>query len=325
MAPAPGSGGGEHEAADGPSDAEPSFGKREPRNSSFKRSRVTPAPAAESSSNNHMITPEQMAHLERLARRSRRSRTSNFFIDAFWLVADYSLMIGLHIGMFLYVWLKAPYWNWLSFRERGFMFDHASLSMRIWENIMALAVLYSAIYIPLEMVFEEEVQFAGWRELDVVITALFGIDMLVKARSTYTDHGYTVVDQRRVLARYLRSWFVLDLLATAPIDRFFMATDMSPVAAHLAQLLTLLRVARVVRNMSLLEGANALRVVQLMLYFVMIGHWLGAKPDLLSARRMLFARALKVSAPRACRACRPPVVRHFHPAARGKDAHRAGL
>ena len=79
-----------------------------------------------------------------------------------------------------------------------------------------------------------------------------------------------------VCAAVCRRRFTIDFLATVPVDRVLAAAALPSPIPEVAQLLTLLRVARVVRTMSVLNGANALRIVQLMLYFVMVGHWLGA-------------------------------------------------
>ena len=119
-------------------------------------SRVAPAPApGERASCMPALTDEQMAQLQRVARRSQggcRTKIEDFL----WAVADHVLVVGLSIALVLWRWAVMPWRNFKSFRARKWMFDHQSRSMRMWETFIAVIVLYSAIYIPLELVFEEE-------------------------------------------------------------------------------------------------------------------------------------------------------------------------
>ena len=55
----------------------------------------------------------------------------------------------------------APWRNYASFKARGYMLDHRSLVMRLWADALWVLVFYSAIYIPLEMVFTHEVHYPG--------------------------------------------------------------------------------------------------------------------------------------------------------------------
>ena len=53
--------------------------------------------------------------------------------------------------------------------------------LRVQDVLWGL-VLYSATYIPLEMVFEEEVHFPGYEQIDWLLVAFFGLDIFVKVR-----------------------------------------------------------------------------------------------------------------------------------------------
>ena len=224
-----------------------------------------------------IASPEALAELEAIARAAdRRRHLPTRVVDACSAqCATVSDVLLTALACVLNIVFLTPYRAWRAFGERGHMIDHTSFMMRKWEDLLWMLVLYSAVYIPLEMVFENEVQFVGYGVVDLLLVGFFGVDMLAKARSTYPDHGYTVADGRRVLVRYLRGWFVIDLVSTVPFDRLAEALDAPHLVIALARLLTMLRVTRVARNTSLLRGANALQVLQLMLWFVLIGHWMG--------------------------------------------------
>ena len=49
----------------------------------------------------------------------------------------------------------------------------------------------------------------------------FFVDMFIKARTSFRDHGYELTDGRKILERYLRGWFWIDLPGSLPLGLFF--------------------------------------------------------------------------------------------------------
>ena len=76
----------------------------------------------------------------------------------------------------------------------------------------------------------------------------FLIDVGIKARTSFQDHGYEVTDARKILRRYLRGWFIIDLISAIPLGLFF--TDPS---VRIFTIVRLLRIARLVRKLDSLS------------------------------------------------------------------------
>ena len=93
----------------------------------------------------------------------------------------------------------------------------------------------------------------------------------MKARTSYKDHGYDVIDSKKIFVRYTRTWFPIDLISAIPLGLF---RDVSETV-RLLTLLRLLRIGRLLRKLDALAGANYARVVQMMVAFVLLGHWFG--------------------------------------------------
>ena len=94
--------------------------------------------------------------------------------------------------------------------------------------------------------------------------------------TSYRDGGYDVVAWPSVRRYYLHGWFGVDMCASLPIDDILVAAT-GVAQCRWLKLLRVLRVTRVLRTRGQmgLVGANVLRVLQMLFFFVLLGHWLG--------------------------------------------------
>ena len=103
------------------------------------------------------LTEADIAHLERIARENAPPSRCERLMDMLWEVVDVVLVCALWVLRRMLRVLLVPYSSMRKVRERGWMLSHESFSIALWEKFLALTVLYSAFYIPLEMVFESDV------------------------------------------------------------------------------------------------------------------------------------------------------------------------
>ena len=52
-----------------------------------------------------------------------------------------------------------------------------------------------------------------------VLDVLFSLDVAVRFRTAYRDHGYDVTHPHAIAANYLRGWFALDFMSSLPFDQ----------------------------------------------------------------------------------------------------------
>jgi CRP-like cAMP-binding protein len=167
------------------------------------------------------------------------------------------------------------------FRKRDCVFLHSSLLIKTWDKSLALGAFYSIVFVPLQMVFPEiRSLYPGWKGVDILLDIVFTVDVCMKARTSYADHGYTITDPRKVLRHYASRWMIIDLLSSLPFDWMLSgvsAPDDSVDWQQIMKLFCLLRAGRLVRMLEGLEGsvANSLRILFFMVAFVLFGHWLG--------------------------------------------------
>ncbi|CAN7060462.1 hypothetical protein IGI04_016089 [Brassica rapa subsp. trilocularis] len=114
---------------------------------------------------------------------------------------------------------------------------------RIWEAFLVVLVVYTAWVSPFEFGFLRKPR-PPLSITDNIVNGFFAIDIIMTFFVGYLDKStYLLVDDRKMIAfKYLRSWFVLDLISTIPSE---VAMKISSQSYGLFNMLRLWRVRRV--------------------------------------------------------------------------------
>ena len=99
-----------------------------------------------------------------------------------------------------------------------------------WNKWLLLLVLWNIIFLPLNLCFVRGPDPLSPRELDYVMDVFFLVDIILNFRTTLRveDTDELITDWRVIGARYLRTWFPVDLCATMPWEIFLLGQDVSP-------------------------------------------------------------------------------------------------
>ena len=90
-----------------------------------------------------------------------------------------------------------------AFKERKYIFSHSSELISVWDWMLCIFVLYTAIFIPMQLVFPDDIGFEGEEVFGILLDILFMIDILIKFRTSYPDHGYNITNIRKIQKNYL--------------------------------------------------------------------------------------------------------------------------
>ena len=152
---------------------------------------------------------------------------------------------------------------------------------RVWLLIVFICVMYNAVAIPFALAFR-----AIWTDVHVLVVLgvlfyagdlVFMLDCALYFYTPYTRDGLYERNLPDIRRNYLRSWFLIDFISSAPLDLLFI-----PFGLHAVLLARLTRFIRFIR----LEGAftvwekystkapQVVRFMKLMLALVLILHWL---------------------------------------------------
>ncbi|CAI5676209.1 potassium voltage-gated channel subfamily H member 6a isoform X1 [Oreochromis aureus] len=168
---------------------------------------------------------------------------------------------------------------------------HYSPFKAVWDWVILLLVIYTAIFTPYSAAFllnevEEETQrrICGYtcnplNVVDLVVDVMFIVDILINFRTTYVNHNDEVVSHPgRIAQHYFKGWFLIDIVAAIPFDLLiFRSGSEEPQTTTLIGLLKtarLLRLVRVARKLDRYSEYGAAVLFLLMCTFALIAHWL---------------------------------------------------
>ena len=120
---------------------------------------------------------------------------------------------------------------------------------KLWDLLIALLILYSAIVTPYDIAFSNS---NNVNVFEIFIDIFMGIDIILTFFSAYTDDEENLVkNQKKIIKRYLKSWFIIDILSVLPISYFFKANKSN--IAGLTKISKLPKIYRLVKLTKLLR------------------------------------------------------------------------
>ncbi|XP_075234878.1 uncharacterized protein LOC142332349 isoform X2 [Lycorma delicatula] len=176
---------------------------------------------------------------------------------------------------------------------------HYSPFKAVWDWIILILVIYTAIFTPYVAAFLlSEPDFDTRKNkkysddpivvIDLIVDVTFIVDILINFRTTYVNANDEVVSHPgKIAVHYLRGWFLIDLVAAIPFDLLIFGSDTDEVTEELGldadetttligllKTARLLRLVRVARKIDRYSEYGAAVLLLLMASFALIAHWL---------------------------------------------------
>ncbi|XP_031993845.1 potassium voltage-gated channel subfamily H member 6 isoform X3 [Hylobates moloch] len=165
---------------------------------------------------------------------------------------------------------------------------HYSPFKAVWDWLILLLVIYTAVFTPYSAAFLLSDQDESWRGacgytcspltvVDLIVDIMFIVDIVINFRTTYVNTNDEVVSHpRRIAVHYFKGWFLIDMVAAIPFDLLIFRTGSDETTTLIGLLKTarLLRLVRVARKLDRYSEYGAAVLFLLMCTFALIAHWL---------------------------------------------------
>ncbi|KAJ8676492.1 hypothetical protein QAD02_012279 [Eretmocerus hayati] len=171
-----------------------------------------------------------------------------------------------------------PEYKTTTIKKSQFILSHYGIFKTCWDWLLLIATLYVAVVVPYNASFVS-IDRASMVS-DVVVEVIFIFDIVLNFRTTYVNRkGEVVSNSKSIAVNYIKSWFLIDLVAALPFDLLYASDlytseDSGQSQIHLVKLTRLLRLARLLQKMDRYSQYSAIILTLLMLFFTLVAHWL---------------------------------------------------
>ncbi len=157
-----------------------------------------------------------------------------------------------------------------------------SVLRTVWDSGLLGLIFISCILIPFQVVFQGEV-FRGSTALIYVIDLFFLVDIALNFITSYRREGTEVIGRREMAVHYLGTFFVVDLIASIPLDILFLGhMDLAIGGYSVVLLLRVFRLLRIARMFLIfrrwermgLINPGYLRIAKFVGVMALLIHWL---------------------------------------------------
>lgn len=136
--------------------------------------------------------------------------------------------------------------------------------MRIWYVVVVLLLAYTTTLMPYLLVFYDLADDWSdpWFIFQNIVDILFWMDLLINMFSSYySDEGVLVRDKKTVVIKYIKTWFIIDLLACIPFD--LIENAMTGTGSNTKKI-QLVRLSKLPRLYRVIKIAKVLKLFQVM-------------------------------------------------------------
>jgi hypothetical protein len=179
--------------------------------------------------------------------------------------------------------LQQQLFAWLSrararvLHERTVRFQRRRLLMpdsrarAAWDILNLALMTYTVFEIPYSMLFLDQQQACAWdwpMLVNLVVDILFMSDIAVTFHTAFYDNdGFLIEDHMKIAVHYFRSWFLLDVASSMPLDALICTFDKEAADPSILRLIKGLRLAKlarmakffkIIRKWEIASGSNAI-------------------------------------------------------------------
>ncbi|CAP37254.2 Protein CBR-UNC-103.2 [Caenorhabditis briggsae] len=209
------------------------------------------------------------------------------------------LMVVLQSGSYKVLSLGAdvlPEYKLQQARVHHCTIVHYSPFKAVWDWIILLLVIYTAIFTPYVAAFllrelQDTTKKSRFTEpleiVDLIVDIMFIVDIIINFRTTYVNENeevrvfwnltpLVVSHPGKIATHYFKGWFIIDMVAAVPFDLLLVSTNSDETTTLIGLLKTarLLRLVRVARKLDRYSEYGAAVLLLLMATFALIAHWL---------------------------------------------------
>ncbi|XP_036298691.1 potassium/sodium hyperpolarization-activated cyclic nucleotide-gated channel 3 [Pipistrellus kuhlii] len=134
-----------------------------------------------------------------------------------------------------------------------------------WDLVMLLLMVGNLIVLPVGITFFKEENSPPWIAFNVLSDTFFLLDLGLNFRTgiVVEEGAEILLAPQAIRTRYLRTWFLVDLISSIPVDYIFLVVELEPrLDAEVYKTARALRIVRFTKILSLLRLLRLSRLIR---------------------------------------------------------------
>ncbi|KAM5200962.1 potassium/sodium hyperpolarization-activated cyclic nucleotide-gated channel 3 isoform 2-T2 [Hipposideros larvatus] len=134
-----------------------------------------------------------------------------------------------------------------------------------WDLVMLLLMVGNLIVLPVGITFFKEENSPPWIVFNVLSDTFFLLDLVLNFRTgiVVEEGAEILLAPQAIRTRYLRTWFLVDLISSIPVDYIFLVVELEPrLDAEVYKTARALRIVRFTKILSLLRLLRLSRLIR---------------------------------------------------------------
>lgn len=160
--------------------------------------------------------------------------------------------------------------------------EHSSSFRIAWDLSILVLIFVSCTLIPFQVAFQHFV-FKFSTIILFLISLFFFTDIFLNFFTSYRHQGSLITDRKRTVSHYLRTVFIVDILANIPLDLLLLGSrDIQVGGISLVLIFRLFHLLRIVRMMIIFRrwaelswtNSGYLRIAKFFAFVLLLIHWI---------------------------------------------------
>jgi len=162
----------------------------------------------------------------------------------------------LNYGSLVFDDLSEDQIAWLALPSDRWVLHPNQLACLLWQGLALIAILMESIVLPVDLAFRTSMPQTWY----LWFTAFFSLDILINLNTGYFHESKLIMHRRFFTKKYLRTWFLVDLISTVPWE--FVLSGGTVGSSASSRGLFELRLANFMRGLRLLRLTKSVSKVQ---------------------------------------------------------------
>lgn len=134
-----------------------------------------------------------------------------------------------------------------------------------WDILLIMFISMHVILLPVSIAFLSDDLSLHWLILNGISDCIFLIDIFLNFKTGFIDpnnNDEVILDKKIIRRKYVRSWFVIDLVSSLPFDYAYFIASSSSTQQTLIKASRALRILKLAKLLSLLRLLRVSRLVR---------------------------------------------------------------